>query len=390
MKILLITPFFYENSKLGSVKYLMKLCEILSDDNEVTVFTTKSKSISFSKSGSAVWNKDINETEGKIGKITVKRFETKRNVALFTLTPKILERFCDWFYYNKIGPLSNQLELALKKEHCNYDLIILSYFPFKIIYSCARILKKNKKDYLVIPLYHHNDPTHSKKFLKKTLAWSSGILELNEFSKNLFSKIYKKNVFNIKGFVPRAIMHSEKEVNDFKRKNGLSGKFIILMVNRKEPSKNYELVINSLKYIKNPNVTLLFIGEDIDKKKINSEKVVYINNASDQILSLAYSASDVLCNISLNESFGLVFLEAWSYGLAVIGNRNCEAVSCLIKNGVDGFLCNNEKELVEKIFFLKNNQEAKKNMGLAGRQRVKNEFNRGVYKKNLCGYLLQI
>ena len=55
---------------------------------------------------------------------------------------------------------------------------------------------------------------------------------------------------------------------------------------------------------------------------------------------------------ALNESLGLVGLEAMSCGLPVIAS-NIGAPSAYIKNGVNGFLyeTNNVEDLVEKVLF---------------------------------------
>ena len=51
----------------------------------------------------------------------------------------------------------------------------------------------------------------------------------------------------------------------------------------------------------------------------------------------AIAGCEFLCVPSLQESFGIVYIEAWSLDKAVIGGKN-PAVACVIEHAKDGFL----------------------------------------------------
>jgi glycosyltransferase involved in cell wall biosynthesis len=354
----------------------------------------------YSPSAQVVWKKEILVDEEKIGKISVKRFDAQKSdffvfkyilpLANFLLPldkvaqfNHFLQRFSDKFFYENLGPNSKSMEEAFKKDFKNYDLVILSYFPFKTIYTFSYILRNSKTKFCIIPLLHENDNFHQKKFLEKCLRMPNFILELNEYSKNLLAEKFNKPVYNLKGFTEKPKKLSKKAIENFKNKYRLNDKFVILIVGRKELNKNYKAVIDSLKYINDADTVILFIGEDIDKKPLSRKRIIYLKNVDDKTLSLAYNASNVLVNMSLAESLGLVFLEAWSYRLPVIGNINCNPVKCLIKSGEDGFLCYDPRDLAEKIMALKQNPLIAKKMGLTGQNRAKNEFSREAYKKTV-------
>jgi glycosyltransferase involved in cell wall biosynthesis len=78
--------------------------------------------------------------------------------------------------------------------------------------------------------------------------------------------------------------------------------------------------------------------------------------------------------MSETESFGMVFCEAWARKKPVIGNINCGAVSTLIDNGVDGFLCSTVEEIIERIERLLTDKELAKKLGENGFEKVVNNY----------------
>ena len=74
--------------------------------------------------------------------------------------------------------------------------------------------------------------------------------------------------------------------------------------------------------------------------------------------------------MSESESFGMVFLEAWMRRKPVIGNRRCGAVASLIEDGVDGFLCLDERDCADRIKVLLANPSQATSMGENGYRKV--------------------
>jgi glycosyltransferase involved in cell wall biosynthesis len=74
---------------------------------------------------------------------------------------------------------------------------------------------------------------------------------------------------------------------------------------------------------------------------------------------------------SRTDSFGIVFLEAWCYSLAVIGAR-AGGVPDVIADGSDGLLVRygDPEQLADAIGGLLANPERRQQMGAAGRAKV--------------------
>jgi len=84
------------------------------------------------------------------------------------------------------------------------------------------------------------------------------------------------------------------------------------------------------------------------------------------------------------ESFGLVVVEAMSYGLPVIASR-IGGIPEIVEDGVTGFLFEpgNADELAEKMKLLWENPELCRQMGKAGREKAIREYSEDVYYERL-------
>jgi glycosyltransferase involved in cell wall biosynthesis len=88
-----------------------------------------------------------------------------------------------------------------------------------------------------------------------------------------------------------------------------------------------------------------------------------------------FAACDMLVLPSTEESFGIVFLEAWACGKPVIGLR-AGAIPTIIANGADGVLAKpgDTDDLARVICELLANPQRQAKMGQAGYQKVKNNY----------------
>ncbi len=130
-----------------------------------------------------------------------------------------------------------------------------------------------------------------------------------------------------------------------------------------------------------PNIRLLLVGrgglegyyQDLINKKGIADKVIIMNDVSDeQLVSLYREATvAVLPSINKGEAFGLVLLEAMASGTAVIAS-NLPGVRSVFRNGEHGCLVKpgDAADLREKLgLFLENSQRAEET-GLRARDWV--------------------
>ena len=159
-------------------------------------------------------------------------------------------------------------------------------------------------------------------------------------------------------------------------------------VGRIERPKNVQLLIRSFAFIakQNANAYLLVAGsanihvdelKEFCKSLANNivSRIKWCTNFSLQQKPLIFNALDVLVLPSHNESFGIVFLEAWSCKKPVIGT-SIGAIRNVISDGEDGLLINvnDEKNLSDQLLKLINDPALRDKMGAKGYNKVKENY----------------
>jgi glycosyltransferase involved in cell wall biosynthesis len=155
---------------------------------------------------------------------------------------------------------------------------------------------------------------------------------------------------------------------------------IVLFLGQHYDYKGYRQVLEAapLVWQKVPEAQFVFIGPAVK----NSEQVFVgqdsrvhrIGRVSLQDKTNALAACSLLCVPSLQESFGGVYTEAWSFGKPVIGCP-IPAVSEIIADGVDGCTVPPDPaQLADRICDLLMHESRAKTMGRAGQQKLETKF----------------
>lgn len=141
-----------------------------------------------------------------------------------------------------------------------------------------------------------------------------------------------------------------------------------------------------LEAIANPDplpVTLTIVGtgsyeNELRKKCIEQgldDRVIFTGFVRRDELPKLYRRHDVFALPSQTESFGLVFAEAMSCGLPILGTF-VGGIPELVRNGTDGILVGlaKPKKIREALNILLNNPEKRIAMGCAARQRIEDKY----------------
>jgi glycosyltransferase involved in cell wall biosynthesis len=162
---------------------------------------------------------------------------------------------------------------------------------------------------------------------------------------------------------------------------------IVLYVGRLASNKGLRHLIDAMPQIISQfkNTTLVMIGEDEGQRKMLEDraeklnikdKVVFTGHITDdELFRSAYSACDVFVLPSEYEAFGLVLLEAMACEKPCVAT-NVGGVPEVIDKDKIGVLVEygNSDQLANAIVDLLGDENKRKNMGRAGRERVKANF----------------
>jgi len=178
-----------------------------------------------------------------------------------------------------------------------------------------------------------------------------------------------------------AIIEAEGDGAAFRHKYNLGDGPVVLFLGQKYAYKGYEALLNAAVPVWHnfPETRFVFIGPRTDYSRkvfaqVKDKRILELDTVSGEEKGNALAACDIFCVPSTQESFGGVFLEAWTYGKPVIG-CDIAAVSEVISDGEDGLLTRQEPGAVaSKILDLLENEATCKAMGERGKHKVETRY----------------
>lgn len=169
---------------------------------------------------------------------------------------------------------------------------------------------------------------------------------------------------------------------------------VILFVGRTDPSKGIAKLLAALSIIREKNWKAYIIGgkgeglsgyeKTAENLKIK-ENTIFLNNLHYADLDEYYKKASIVVLPSMcPESFGLVGIEAMSFGKPVIAFDVGGPREWLV-DGETGFLVTrgNVRDLAEKISWLLDNKSLAREMGEKGKERVENHYRKEAHLKRL-------
>lgn len=187
----------------------------------------------------------------------------------------------------------------------------------------------------------------------------SGIFTMGKWYRDFLvdvCKIDSNKVFHVGGGVNiniNCIDYSQKEGNK------------ILFVGRDFKRKGGELVYKAFAFLvkKHPECELHIAGPDKNPIKESLPGYYFYGDCTKDTLSFLFNKCDIFCMPSYFEAYGLVFIEALTYGLPCIG-RNAFEMTNFIQEGETGFLINddNVENLSQKMYHLLKDEKIKENV----------------------------
>lgn len=228
-----------------------------------------------------------------------------------------------------------------------------------------------------------------KRFFRMLLpCWGRKIIAISESVRQHLIEDFKIDNKRI------VVVHSGIDVSKFKvegsglkeeykKKLGLEGSFVVSIVARLSDVKGHvyliEATAEALKKIR--DIKLLIVGDGkmkhtlmnlVERLNINNN-VVFIPGISDT--RDVMFATDIFVMPSLKEGLGLSLMEAMASGVAVIGS-NVGGIKSLIQDGITGILVEpkDTRGLSEAILNLLSNPEKKVSLGRQAQEFINANF----------------
>lgn len=219
--------------------------------------------------------------------------------------------------------------------------------------------------------HYHGDMSYADKVTKSARNLDALVLVSDSLR-----KFYKKQLADTKCkcvYIPNILDHVPDNLSKLNEKR-------LISVGRLSREKAYEDLLDIFKIIhgKEPSWRLDIIGDGAQKNLLGDrifaegwtdcvklhgfQDKTYINNL--------LSKSSIYLMSSITESFGIVLIEAMSYGLPCVAFDSAEGATELIRNGENGYLISyrNKEEYAKKVIELIRNKKERIQIGKAGRE----------------------
>ncbi len=172
--------------------------------------------------------------------------------------------------------------------------------------------------------------------------------------------------------IPNVLESYPTEMADLRAKK-------IISIGRLSREKAYDDLLDVMKLVHEvePKWELDIIGDGVLRNhlgdRIYNEKLDYIHLLGFQnkdVINQALKQASIYAMSSITESFGIVLLEAMSYGLPCVAFRSAEGACHLISDGENGYLIDNrDKEAMkDQIVSLIKDRKKRIEMGKEGRK----------------------
>lgn len=265
------------------------------------------------------------------------------------------------------------LKLKKKKmieaiQNCDSDIIIST----RDIHN-KWLGKYGKKQTIKIG-WEHNHPHGNQKYAKKIIKSVQNLDAFVVVSPEL-KEFYGSKIKCPCFYIPNAIEDIPKKVSERMEKR-------LISVGRLSIEKGYTDLMDVFDIVHQqyPDWHLDIIGDGVERSAIEQkikqnglEQVVTLHGFQDKTyINQWLSNSSIYVMASHTESFGIVLLEAFSYGLPCVAFDSAEGANLLISNNWDGYLISNrdKNQMAKRICELIQNQNRRIIMGDNGRKKA--------------------
>lgn len=392
MKILHVVQG-YTPAMGGTELLIQKISERLVEryGDEVTVFTTNA-----AKNCSVFWLQSeptLPVGTEQINGVTIRRFPvfnrlggTRHRISKFVDWAKL--PFSDWFRAFFNGPIV----FIMTKEIARFkaDMIGVSSFPFLHMHYALKGGALGSKPVVLIGALHPTDAwSFDRPMIYQAIRQANAYIAYTNFEREyLINRGVSTTKITTIGAGVDPNQFAGANGKELREAYGWGDDPVIAFVGQLNKRKGVHHLLAAIPQVWTvyPQAKLLLAGatstysdqlrQEVAKLSPHlPNRVVILNDFPEKEKAKIFSAADVVVCPSDEESFGIVFLEAWACRKPVIGMR-AGAIPSIISDGVDGLLVmpGNPSELAQVICQVLANPARRIEMGQAGYDKMHDNY----------------
>jgi len=324
---------------------------------------------------SSWWEDSLPPSETMWNEIPIKRFRVNKSnkdkyleasakqISGNPLTEDEMENF---FTY---GINSDEM-IGYIASICNARNVVVAPYFQALSYS---VLMKNPGKISFIPCLH-NEPQFYWTQTKRMLEQAKHIIFLSAAEKAMAIKHYGLTIG--RKLIESPVVGVGVEIENDSSANHLyqlPDKYFVY-VGKKDVNKGVGKLIDWYASF-DTAIPLVFVGGGDNGLIPKSDKFIDFGFVDEEQKHAIIKNSSALINLSDNESFSIVIMEAWLHGVPIIVSADCDVTRqhCVESGG--GFWVNENKTFIEKLQCILNNNEKSIDMGNRGRNYVQQNYN---------------
>ncbi len=248
--------------------------------------------------------------------------------------------------------------------------------------------------FAITPFHHPRHDSDRYPGFDRAYREADAVFTLTDYEKEHLAaaKGVRPERMHVLGVAP--VLSADYDAAAFRARHGIDGP-CVLFLGRHEWYKGWAAVLRAapLLWRRRPQTHFVFAGPQwrIPRAWLHlfgrDPRIHSLGAVDVRTKTSALAACDLLCVPSTQESFGIVYAEAWSLGKPVVGGT-APAVRSVIEEGRDGLIASHEAgEIAEKIAWLLDNPAEAAAMGERGRRKVEERYTwRRLAQKVLAVY----
>lgn len=390
MRILHITPDYYPATGGGEI-YIKEVSERLARrGHDVTVLAMDSRGL-LGKNGHALKAREV------IGQVSVNRMTTAYRLhervfrlrGVHGLLGLALGR--DRLAMLSTSPCS--LRALLFTLRADVDVVaVVNWYHGSLVYQTCAVRDRRDFGLVGMPFFHTERQWAESPLFTPMLERCDAIVAMTDHEKRFIERRSSRCRSHVVGAGVEPSLFAKADGHRVRAAHGVGDRPLVGYVGRMSASKGVVTLIQAMRIIwrDRPDVRLLLAGSGLPSSaRVDDEirrvfagvspaersRMVTIESFADEDKSSIFDALDVFAMVSVAESFGIAYLEAWMCGKPVIGSR-IESTACVIDDGVDGELVTpgDPESLATSVMRLLSDQATREQMGAAGRSKALAHF----------------
>ncbi len=282
---------------------------------------------------------------------------------------------------------SRALCAHLQEAGDQYDVIVTGPYLFGLVYHAAKVHPHRT---LLVPCLH-DEPFAKLQAFHDMFSAVRGCMFNTEPERRLAERIYgPPSSGQIATVVGMGLDDFTVDASAFAARHGISSPYLVYS-GRREPLKGTPILVDYLEAFRARN--------DVDLKLVltGSGEFPLPPSLVDHIVDVGFvSATEKLeamagalafCHPSVNESLGIVLLEAWLAGTPGIVHAKGEVLRYQCESSNGGLWFKTYPEFEEAVILLLHNPSTRHALGQAGREYVLREYSWGTVEQRMLAAL---